>query len=362
MEGDNDRFDGEAGRNEKMIDLRSDTVTKPSAAMRKAMAAAEVGDDVYGEDPTINRLQERSAEIFGKEAALFVPSGTMGNQIAVKLHTRPGEEVVIEDRGHILLHELGGASVISGVTLRPVRGEDRSGHLQWHEIEAALHLDNDYHASPTGLICLENSHNMGGGTVASAEHISGICQSARKLGIPVHLDGARIFNASVALNTTVADLTRECDSVQFCLSKGLGAPVGSMLVGTRDFIDEARSWRKRLGGGMRQAGILAAAGLIALEEGPKRLHEDHANARRLADGLAQIEGITIDPAKVVTNIVIFDVSASGHSPADICERLADSGVLALGWDTVIRMVTHCDVSTRDIDAAIKAVNFALTLN
>lgn len=323
--------------------------------MRAAMASAEVGDDVYGEDPTINRLQERAAEIFEKEAALFVPSGTMGNQIAVKLHTRPGDEVIIEDRGHILLHELGAAALISGVSLKPVRSEDRSGHLHWHEIEAALHLDNDYHAAITGLICLENSHNMGGGSVITSEHISGVCQSAHKLGIPVHLDGARIFNAAVALDTPVADLVRECDSVQFCLSKGLGAPVGSLLVGTKNFIEEARTWRKRLGGGMRQAGILAAAGLIALDEGPKHLHKDHTNARRLADGLAHIDGVGIDPASVVTNIVIFDVEQTGYSPSGMCERLANNGILALGWDTVIRMVTHNGIRPDSIDKVIETV-------
>lgn len=345
-----------------MIDLRSDTVTQPSAAMRTAISSAPVGDDVYGEDPTINRLQERAAEIFEKEAALYVPSGTMGNQIAVKLHTRPGDEVIIEDRGHILIHELGAASVISGVSMRPVCSEDRSGHLTWNELEAALHLDNDYHGSPTGLICLENTHNMGGGSVATADHIKGICGSAHKLGVPVHLDGARIFNAAVALNTPVADLARDCDSVQFCLSKGLGAPVGSVLVGTKDFIEEARTWRKRLGGGMRQAGFLAAAGLVALEEGPKHLDLDHEHARRLAEGLAEIDGIKIDPEKVVTNIVIFDVADTGHSPAEICDRLATRGVKALGWDTVIRMVTHLDIADHMIDKTIEVVRASVLKN
>ncbi len=339
-----------------MIDLRSDTVTKPAEAMRAAMASAEVGDDVYGEDPTVNRLQDRAAEIFEREAALVVPSGCMANQIAIKVHTKPGDEVIIEDRSHIYLHEMGSASVISGVLLKPTRSEDRSGHLRWSEIEPALHIGHDYHGSATGLICLENSHNMAGGTVMTAEHCNDICDRAHSHNIPVHLDGARIFNAAVALDTTVGELTRGCDSVQFCLSKGLGAPVGSMLVGSREFINEARAWRKRLGGGMRQAGILAAAGLIALEESPKRLREDHANARRLAEGLAEIDGISLDHESVVTNIVIFDVSATGRTPADICNNLRDLGVLALGWDSVIRMVTHNGISLDDVDLTNETVN------
>ena len=343
-----------------MIDLRSDTVTKPTDAMRSAMAAAEVGDDVYGEDPTVNRLQERAAEIFEKEAALFVPSGCMGNQIAVKVHTRPGDEVIIEDRGHIYQHEMGAAGIIAGVLVRPVRSEDRTGHLTWAEIGTALRAGEGYDSSATGLICLENSHNMAGGTVMSVEHIRELCAKAHDLDLPVHLDGARVFNAAVALETSVAELTRECDSVMFCLSKGLGAPVGSMLVGSHDFIAEARSWRKRLGGGMRQAGILAAAGLIALEESPKRLHEDHANARLLAQGLAEIPGISIDPESVVTNIVIVDVSATGLSPQEICDRLKGKGVLAFGWDTVIRFVTHQHISRDDIGRAVKAVSTSVT--
>ena len=342
-----------------MIDLRSDTVTKPTDAMRAAMAAAEVGDDVYGEDPTVNRLQERAADIFEKEAALFVPSGCMGNQIAVKVHTRPGDEVIIEDRGHIYQHEMGAAGIISGVLVRPVRSEDRTGHLTWTEIESALRVGEGYDSSATGLICLENSHNMAGGSVMTAEHCRELCAKSHDLNIPVHLDGARVFNAAVALETSVAELTRECDSVMFCLSKGLGAPVGSMLVGSHDFIAEARSWRKRLGGGMRQAGILAAAGLIALEESPNRLHEDHANARRLAEGLAEIPGISIDPESVVTNIVIFNVSATGRSPQEICDRLKETGVLAFGWDSVIRLVTHLNIAPSQIDRAMQALSASI---
>src|SRR5687768_14969982 len=233
-----------------MIDLRSDTVTKPSDKMRAAMAAAEVGDDVFGEDPTVNRLQERAAEVFDKEAALFVPTGSMGNEIAVKLHTRPGAEIIIEERGHILNYELGAAAVISGVTIRPVKSADGSGHLTWDEIAPALHISQPYYVAPTALICLENTHNFAGGSAMTANDCAQICKRAHEVGMPVHMDGARIFNAAVALNTSVAELTRTCDSVMFTLSKGLGAPVGSVLLGTRDFIREARVWRKRLGGGM----------------------------------------------------------------------------------------------------------------
>ncbi|HEV8590686.1 MAG TPA: low-specificity L-threonine aldolase [Pyrinomonadaceae bacterium] len=335
-----------------MIDLRSDTVTKPTAAMRKAMAEAEVGDDVYAEDPTVNLLQERAAEIFEKEAALFVPTGSMGNMIAVKLHTQPGQEIIIEERGHIFNFEMGTPGFISGVVVRPVKSMDGSGHLTWDEIAPALHIDQPYYSSPTGLICLENSHNFAGGSVMTAEHCADICDRAHKVNLPVHMDGARIFNAAAALNTSVAELTKNCDSVQFCLSKGLGAPVGSLLVGSRDFIGEARIWRKRLGGGMRQVGILAAAGLIALEESPKRLHEDHANARRLAEGIANIPGVTIDVESVATNIVIFDITGTGKNANDICTSLKEKGILAIGFGNRIRMVTHCDVSANAIDETI----------
>ena len=344
-----------------MIDLRSDTVTKPSEKMRAAMAAAEVGDDVFGEDPTVNRLQERAAEIFEKEAALWVPSGSMGNEIAVKVHTKPGQEIIIEERGHVLNYELGAASLISGVTIRPVKSRDGSGHLTWDEIEPELHINKPYYVAPTGLICLENTHNFAGGSVMSAEDCAAICDQAHKAGLPVHLDGARIFNAAVASGGSVADLTRKCDSVMFTLSKGLGAPAGSMLLGTRAFIDEARVWRKRLGGGMRQIGILAAAGLIALDEGPKRLLEDHENARALARGLAEIAGVSIDPEGVRTNIVIFDVSETGKTSSEICLQLKDSGVLAIGIsNTQIRMVTHSDVSGNDVIATINAMSKLLS--
>lgn len=326
--------------------------------MRRAMAEAEVGDDVYGEDPTVNRLQERAAEMFEKEAALFVPSGSMGNQIAVKLHTRPGVEVVIEERGHIYNYEMAAMAAISGTLARPVRSADGSGILTWTEIESALHRNAPYYVAPTGLIALENSHNLAGGTLMTAARTEELCERAHALKIPVHLDGARIFNAAAALDETVAALARPADSVMFCFSKGLGAPVGSMLLGTRDFIGEAWSWRKLLGGGMHQAGVLAAAALAALEETPPRLPEDHANARRLAVGLAGLPGVQIDPEKVVTNIVLFDVSETGRAAEEMCDQLRrEHNILASGFGkSSIRMVTHYDVSRADIDRALAALH------
>jgi threonine aldolase len=342
-----------------MIDLRSDTVTKPTPEMRRAMAAAEVGDDVYGEDPTVNRLQERAAEIFEKEAAIFVPTGSMGNQTAVKLHTRPGQEVVIEERGHIYNFEMATMSVFSGVLARPVKSNDGSGILTWDEISSAIHANAAYYVAPTGLIALENSHNLAGGSVLTRERTEDICAHAHERKLPVHLDGARIFNAATALGETVADLARPADSIMFCLSKGLGAPVGSMLLGEKAFINEARVVRKMLGGGMRQAGVLAAAGLIALEESPKNLPADHANAKLLAEGLAGMPGIQIDPEKVVTNIVIFDVSGTGQTADAICAQLRERGVLAAGFGSSIRMVTHYDVLRADIETALRELRVIL---
>src|SRR5258707_140915 len=342
-----------------MIDLRSDTVTKPTPAMRRAMADAEVGDDVYGEDPTVNHLQERAAEIFEKEAAIFVPTGSMGNQTAVKLHTRHGQEVVIEERGHIFNYEMATMSAFAGCLARTVKSNDGSGILTWDEIAGAIHTNSAYYVAPTGLIALENSHNLAGGSVLTRARTEDICARAHEMNLPVHLDGARIFNAALALGESVAALARPADSVMFCLSKGLGAPVGSMLLGTRAFIDEARGVRKMLGGGMRQAGVLAAAGLIALEESPKRLHEDHANARLLAEGLA-LPGVKIDPEKVVTNIVIFDVAETGMTADAICAQLRERGVLASGFGSSIRMVTHYDVSRADIETALTTLREVIT--
>ena len=323
------------------------------------MAEAEVGDDVYGEDPTVNRLQERAAEIFEKDAALFVPTGSMGNQTAVKLHTRPGQEVIIEERGHIYNFEMATMSAFSGALARPVKSNDGSGILTWDEIASALHSNSAYYVAPTGLIALENSHNLAGGSVLTRERTEDVCARAHEKNLPVHLDGARIFNAAAALGETVANLARPADSVMFCLSKGLGAPVGSMLLGTRAFIDEARVVRKMLGGGMRQAGVLAAAGLVALEESPKQLPEDHANAKRLAEGVAELPGVKIDPEKVVTNIVIFDVAETGQTADAICAQLREHGILASGLGSSIRMVTHCDVAREDIERALRELRSVL---
>lgn len=342
-----------------MIDLRSDTVTKPSVRMRTAMGRAEVGDDVFGDDPTVNRLQERAAEIFEKEAALWVPTGCMGNEIAVKVHTKPGQEIVTEERGHVLNYELGAAAIVSGVTIRAVKSADGSGHLTWQEIAPYLFINPPYYQAATGLVCLENTHNFAGGSTMDAAACADVCLKTHAVGLPVHMDGARIFNAAVTLLESVADLTRHCDSVMFTLSKGLGAPAGSILLGTEQFIQEARIWRKRLGGGMRQIGILAAAGLIALEEGPKRLAEDHENAKALANGIAKINGVAINVEKVVTNIVIFDISATGKTSAEIIGALNDHGIRAIGFGNLIRMVTHLDVSRSDISRTVECLFAAL---
>jgi threonine aldolase len=336
------------------IDLRSDTVTKPTPAMRQAMARAEVGDDVYGEDPTVNRLQEKAAEVLGKEAALFVPTGSMGNEIAIKVHTRPGMEVITEAESHIYNYELGAMAVIAGVVPRPVRGE--RGILRWSHIQPHVRSNGPYYMNRTGLITLENSHNMAGGVVMPVDEAETVVREAHAIGLPVHLDGARIFNAAVALKRSVSDLTRSFDSVMFCLSKGLGAPVGSLLVGSRTFIEEGRKVRKLLGGGMRQVGVLAAAGLVAIEEMVLRLEEDHALAKFLAAGLAALRGVKVDLSLVQTNIVIFDVSGTGKSATQISAELLARGVLinSVGpWR--MRLVTHFDVSRNDCEGALAEI-------
>jgi len=338
----------------QLIDLRSDTVTKPNEKMRSAMAQAEVGDDVYGEDPTINRLEDRAAEILGKEAALFVPTGTMGNTVAVKLHTRHGEEVLCDSRSHLLDWELSMLAWFSGCLARPIPTSD--GILTWSQIEANLRPGGRNNA-PTTLISLENTHNMAGGAVYPLAIIDEICANAHARGLKVHMDGARVFNAAVALNTPVARIVRDVDTVMFCLSKGLGAPVGSLVAGTAEAIEGGRLYRKRLGGGMRQAGILAAAGLIALEESPRRLHHDHENARFLAEKLAELPGIQLDPSGVKTNIVIFDISGLGVGTTELSRELKSRGVLANGINaTHMRMVTHLDVTRHDCERAVAALN------
>jgi threonine aldolase len=351
--------ESEASRQTRgVVDLRSDTVTRPTPEMRRAMAEAEVGDDVYAEDPTVNRLQARAAEIFAREAALFVPSGSMGNLVAILCHTRPGNEIICEERGHICQFEMASMSAIAGCMPRTTFVDD--GILSWDRIEPQIR-PKIYYRAQTALIALENSHNMAGGTVYPLHVSDDICDRAHAAGIPVHLDGARIFNAAVALGRTVAELTRKFDSVMFCLSKGLGAPVGSMLLGSREFIDAARIKRKLLGGGMRQAGVLAAAGLVALEKSPARLHEDHENAQFLAQRLSELPGVRIDLTKVQTNIVFFDVGTTGRTAAAISADLAKRNILcgATG-PAAIRMLTHCDVNRAGIERAVSEVRAVLS--
>lgn len=330
------------------IDLRSDTLTLPTPPMRLAMANAEVGDDVYGEDPTVNRLEARTAEILGKEAALFMPSGTMANQVAVRSHTEPGDEILLDANAHIYYFEAGAPAAIAGVLCRCLPG--RRGIFSTEDILAVLRPP-DPHFPPTRLVCLENTHNRGGGSIWPIERIAEIASLGRERGFRMHLDGARLWNAAAASGIPEREYAAYFDSVNVCFSKGLGAPVGSALAGSREFIQRARRFRKQFGGGMRQAGILAAGALYALEHQRARLAEDHANARALAQGLAQLPGIELDLATVQTNIVVFRVTTM---PAQaLVAKLKDRGVLVLstGPDT-IRAVTHLNVSTEDITRAL----------
>ena len=341
----------------KVIDLRSDTVTQPTPAMRAAMASAEVGDDVYGEDPTIARLERRAAEVFGREAAIFVPTGTMGNQIAIRLHTQHGQEVICEARSHIVDWEMAMLSAFSGCMPRTIAGE--RGVLTWKQIESAI-APSIYYRAQTGLISLENTHNMAGGTVTPVEVLEEIWAGAKDAGLPLHLDGARVFNAASYLQTSVAELTRGFDTVMFCLSKGLCAPVGSILVGTRKHIDKARIFRKALGGGMRQAGVLAAAGLVALENMTERLTEDHANARFLAESLADVPGVSVDLPGVQTNIVIFQLTRGGNA-LDVVAAMKRRGVLAGNVGPVaVRLVTHNDVDRAQCEQAVREIYTVLS--
>ncbi|MBM3758217.1 MAG: aminotransferase class I/II-fold pyridoxal phosphate-dependent enzyme, partial [Acidobacteria bacterium] len=324
----------------------------PTAAMRAAMAAADVGDDVYGEDPTINQLERRAAEIFDKEAALFVPTGTMGNTIGIKVHTEHGQEVICESRAHILNYELSMMAWFAGCVARAIAAED--GTLTWKQIREQIRPLGP-HAAPTGLIEVENTHNMAGGTVYAQDTLDEICEEAHKLGLPVHMDGARIFNAAAAQATSVGRITKHIDTVMFCLSKALGAPAGSMLVGPRNLIDKGRLYRKRLGGGMRQAGVLGAAGLIALEKMPARLGEDHANARLIAGELNKIDGIRAD-ATPPTNIVFFDVADTGLTAPAFSDELKARGVLINANNARrLRLLTHYDVSRDDCARAVEVI-------
>jgi len=332
------------------IDLRSDTVTRPTPAMRKAMADAEVGDDVFGEDPTVNRLQERAAGLLGKETALFVPSGIMANQLAVRLLTHPGDEVIIEAQAHIFHYEAGAGGALSGIQFYPLAGA--RGVLEADQVADAIRTD-EYYLPPTRLICLENTHNRGGGTIYPLEKIKSIATIARSRGVAMHLDGARIFNASIAGGIPAAEYSKPFDTVSFCLSKGLGAPVGSLLMSNdQQLIDRARRFRRMYGGAMRQAGILAAAGIYALEHHVVRLKEDHEHAKRLARLLHSIPSVRITPHHVETNILIFDVVGHRLSPPEIVAALRAKGVLVntIGGPS-FRAVTHLNVSAEQIEEA-----------
>jgi threonine aldolase len=333
-------------------DLRSDTVTRPTPAMRRAMADAEVGDDWYGDDPTVNRLQEAAAAVTGKQAALYLPTGTLCNQIAMHLLARPGHVVVCESGAHVGGAELASSAALSGISFRRVSG-GVAGLLQPGPLAAALAPD-PYDVEVADLVTVENTHQVGGGSVLQVSGLADLAAVARGHNVPLYLDGARIFNAAVAAGATVADYAAHADAMMFCVSKGLGAPIGSLLAGDAEFIRQARQVKVLFGAAWRQAGIMAAAGLVALQEGPGRLHEDHANARRLAEGLAGILPQAVDPARVQTNIVFADVSGTGHDVREWQQRLAAAGVLVTMVSGRVRMVTHRDVTAGDIETALRA--------
>jgi threonine aldolase len=335
-----------------VIDLRSDTVTKPTEEMRRAMYSAEVGDDVYKEDPTVRELEDTAAEILGKEAALFVTSGTQGNQIAVLTHCRPGQELLLEEESHILYYESGAVAALAGVQTRTIRGT--RGAMNPEDVLLAIRTD-DIHYPETGLICIENTHNRAGGAIVPAENMRNIYKHASENNIPVHVDGARLFNAAAAAGHDVKEFTKHTDTVQICLSKGLGAPVGSILAGSVEFIQHARKWRKRLGGGMRQAGVIAAPGLIALTKMMDRLGEDQWNARILADAIESIAGLKL-AKQPETNIVVADVAGLNVTSEMFVERMRAEGVIAGTFGpTYVRFVTHYDVSEDQIQKAIEAI-------
>ena len=339
-----------------MIDLRSDTITRPTDAMRAAMAAAEVGDDVYGEDPTVKQLEARTAELLGKEAAVFVPSGTMSNQIAVRVQTQPGDLVLIEASSHIVANEGGGAAAISGVTIQPLEGD--RGVFEPEEVDAAIGVPHPFKpatlSAPARLLCVENTHNAGGGTVWPFDKIRAVCGAGRRHGLALHLDGARLWHASAASGVAERDYAEPFDTVNVCFSKGLGAPVGSALAGGAELVARARRFKQQLGGGMRQAGILAAAALFALEHHRPLLGTDIRNARAFAEGLAALEGIDVDPAGVHSNIVRFNVTAG--SAAGFAERCHAAGVHMIpGGHRGVRAVVHRDLGTADIEEALEII-------
>ncbi len=337
----------------RIVDLRSDTVTLPTPAMREAIYRAEVGDDVFGEDPTVNRLEEMAAQRLGKEAALYVVSGTMGNLVALLTHCGRGDEFILGHISHTFLYEAGGSAALGGIHPRTVPNQP-DGTLNLADVEAAIRPEN-VHFPRSRLICLENTHNRCGGAVLTPEYTQAVCDLAHRHGLAVHLDGARVFNAAVALGIDVKELVTDVDSVQFCLSKGLSAPVGSLLCGDEDFIYEARRSRKIVGGGMRQAGVIAAAGIVALEQMVDRMAEDHANARRLAEGLAEMPELAVDLDSVQTNIVIFELVSERLTPAELAARLAERGVKLLAIEgRRLRAVTHHGIEADDIEIALAA--------
>lgn len=341
-----------------VVDLRSDTKTLPDAEMRLAMSEAEVGDDKSGEDPTMRRLEEMSAERLGKEAGLFVVSGTMGNLVAIKTWTRPQEEIILEREAHVYLWEGGGIAALCGLLPRLVPGVN--GIMKPADVEAAISDGTNVHKGPTSIVELENTHNMAGGTAMSVRQTQDICDVAHRHGLRVHLDGARIFNAAVALGVEAADLAAPVDSVQFCFSKGLGAPIGSMICGDRDFIEEARRVRNVVGGALRQAGVIAAAAIVALETGPPRLHEDHAHARMIAETLAELPGVFVDLATVQTNIVNLELRREDVSAPSLCRALGTCDIKAIPRDEArIRLVTHKQVTDEDTERVCRVLREVL---
>ena len=335
----------------RVVDLRSDTVTHPSPEMRRAMYEAELGDDVYGEDPTLNALEAKAAERLGKEAAVFVASGTMGNLVSVLSHAQRGDEIILGNKAHIFRSEAGGASALGGVSFHTIPNDER-GMLDLDDIQAAVR-PNDPHMPRTALVCLENTQNMCGGATLTQDDMKSVADAAHANGIPVHVDGARIFNAAVALEAPVSELVKDVDSVTFCLSKGLSCPIGSIIVGSEDYILEARRWRKMVGGSMRQVGVIAAAGLVALDNMVERLAEDHSNARKLAHGLAEIPGISIEPEALPTNLVFFDVEREDRD--ELHRQLVERGVKGGGGQKRWRYVTHYGITESDIDYTLETV-------
>ncbi|MGI6667059.1 MAG: low-specificity L-threonine aldolase [Bacillota bacterium] len=341
----------------KIIDFRSDTVTRPTQEMREAMYRAEVGDDVYGDDPTVNKLEEIAALKVGKEAAVFVPTGTMGNQTAVMAWTSRGDEIILEEQAHIYMYEVGGPAVLSGVQMRTIRG--RLGAMDPAEVKAAIRAKN-IHFPRTSLVCIENTHNRSGGCIVPLENMKAIYEVAHDGGANVHLDGARVFNAAIGLGVDVKEITRYADSVQFCLSKGLCSPIGSIVAGPKDFIERVRKCRKLLGGGMRQAGIVAAAGIISLTKMVDRLAEDHANAKLLAEGLNRIPGLKVDMETVQTNMVAVHTRELGMDGPVFQQLMRSRGV----WFNAdlpyrVRMVTHNDVTRADVEEALVRITEAV---